>query len=306
MKELRLISTNCYNIPERVRELDDDYRLYYNVRRNVIELHNLRHNPTFQLVLPYSQLDTRTIEYIRRTRVDKIINEIKEIDEYNNNLENKLINQTLDEIHEKTKSVINYMNRGGSQIPSYSELWGDNMKVEDVLTEVLIRLGDRDKYDIMNLPQDDEEINTIVKCINMVISEIASDYLPVEFEEEVEVINGVIPYDNLSKKLINLKNVTKNSTKIDTKMYPNELLVKADGMVRVQYMYMPNAVKLGDIISLSPKITLMLIVYGVLGEYCLLQGRYEDSSLYDKRYREMLKIACRVTKEIKLKHGWWN
>ncbi len=306
MKELRLISTNCYNIPERVRELDDDYRLYYNVRRNVIELHNLRHNPTFQLVLPYSQLDTRTIEYIRRTRVDKIINEIKEIDEYNNNLENKLINQTLDEIHEKTKRVINYMNRGGSQIPSYSELWGDNMKVEDVLTEVLIRLGDRDKYDIMNLPQDDEEINTIVKCINMVISEIASDYLPVEFEEEVEVINGVIPYDNLSKKLINLKNVTKNSTKIDTKMYPNELLVKADGMVRVQYMYMPNAVKLGDIISLSPKITLMLIVYGVLGEYCLLQGRYEDSSLYDKRYREMLKIACRVTKEIKLKHGWWN
>lgn len=180
------------------------------------------------------------------------------------------------------------------------------MKVEDVLTEVLIRLGDRDKYDIMNLPQDDEEINTIVKCINMVISEIASDYLPVEFEEEVEVINGVIPYDNLSKKLINLKNVTKNSTKIDTKMYPNELLVKADSMVRVQYMYMPNAVKLGDIISLSPKITLMLIVYGVLGEYCLLQGRYEDSSLYDKRYREMLKIACRVTKEIKLKHGWWN
>ncbi len=122
MKELRLISTNCYNIPERVRELDDDYRLYYNVRRNVIELHNLRHIPTFQLVLPYSQLDTRTIEYIRRTRVDKIINEIKEIDEYNNNLENKLINQTLDEIHEKTKSVKNYMNRGGSQIPSYSEL----------------------------------------------------------------------------------------------------------------------------------------------------------------------------------------
>lgn len=122
MKELRLISTNCYNIPERVRELDDDYRLYYNARKNVIELHNLRHKPSFQLVLPYKQLDARIIEYIRRTRVDRIIDEIKEIDEYNNILENKLINQTLDEMHEKTKSVINYMNRGGSEIPSYSEL----------------------------------------------------------------------------------------------------------------------------------------------------------------------------------------
>ena len=180
------------------------------------------------------------------------------------------------------------------------------MKVEDILTEVLVRLGYRDKYDIKNLPQDDEEINTIIKCINMVVSEIASDYIPVEFEEEVEVDNGIIPYDKLSKRLINLKNITKNSTKIVTKMYPNEILVKADGLVKVCYLYMPEEVKLGDSIELSPKVTTMLIVYGALGEYCLLQGRYEDANLYDKRYREMLKVACRVTKEIKLKHGWWN
>ena len=85
------------------------------------------------------------------------------------------------------------------------------MKVEDVLTEVLVRLGDRDKYDINNLPQDDSEINTIVKCINMIVSEIASDYLPVEFSEEVEAVNGIIPYDSLSKRLINLKKITKNT-----------------------------------------------------------------------------------------------
>ena len=85
------------------------------------------------------------------------------------------------------------------------------MKVEDVLTEVLVRRGDRDKYDINNLPQDDSEINTIVKCINMIVSEIASDYLPVEFSEEVEAVNGIIPYDSLSKRLINLKKITKNN-----------------------------------------------------------------------------------------------
>ena len=51
------------------------------------------------------------------------------------------------------------------------------MKVEEVLTEVLVRLGDKDKYDINNLPQNDSEIVTIIKCINMTLSEIASDYL---------------------------------------------------------------------------------------------------------------------------------
>ncbi len=177
------------------------------------------------------------------------------------------------------------------------------MKVEEVLTEVLVRLGDKDKYDINNLPQNDSEIVTIIKCINMTLSEIASDYLPVEFEEQVEAINGIIPYDKLSKRLINLKKVTKNQSKIGAKMYPNEIVTQTSGLVNVHYLYMPDEVKLGDNIDLSPRITLMLIVYGALGEYCLLQGRYEDSMLYDKRYREMLKVACRVTKEIKLKHG---
>lgn len=180
------------------------------------------------------------------------------------------------------------------------------MKVEDILTEVLVRLGDKDKYDINNLPHDDSEINTIIKCINMIISEIASDYIPVETEEEVEVVNGVIPYEILSKRLINLKNISKNTSKIGAKMYPEHIAVKADGIVKVNYLYLPEEVKLGDKIELSPKVTVMLLTYGVLGEYCLLQGRYEDSMLFDKRYREMLKIACRVTKEIKLKHGWWN
>lgn len=117
-----MISGNCFDIPFRVRELDADYRLYYNVKNNVIELHNLRHKPTFQLVLPYKQLDVRTVEYVRRTRVDKMLDEIDGIDEYNRNLENKIINRTLDEMHKKTESIVNYMNRGGSYIPSYSEL----------------------------------------------------------------------------------------------------------------------------------------------------------------------------------------
>ena len=114
----------------------------------------------------------------------------------------------------------------------------------------------------------------------MTLSEIASDYLPVEFEEQVEAINGIIPYDKLSKRLINLKKVTKNQSKIGAKMYPNEIVTQTSGLVNVHYLYMPDEVKLGDNIDLSPRITLMLIVYGALGEYCLLQGRYEDSMLY--------------------------
>lgn len=92
------------------------------MRKNVIELHSLRRNPSFQMVMPYKQLDARAVEYVRRTRVDKILDEINQIDEYNQKLEEKIINQTMDEFNTKMKSVVNYMNRGGSELPSYSEL----------------------------------------------------------------------------------------------------------------------------------------------------------------------------------------
>lgn len=179
------------------------------------------------------------------------------------------------------------------------------MKVEEILKEVLIRLGDENKYDVQNLPQNDEEIASIIKCINMIISEIASDYIPIKKVEQVQAVNGAISYERLSKKLINLKKVTKNGMKIGAKMYPSEIITDESGLVEVEYCYIPNEVGLGDTVELLPQVTLMLLTNGVLGEYCLLLGRYEDSMLYDKRYREMLKVASRVTKEIKLKPNRW-
>lgn len=179
------------------------------------------------------------------------------------------------------------------------------MKVEEILKEVLIRLGEESKYDVKNLPQNDEEITSIIKCINMIISEIASDYIPIKMVEKVQAVNGSISYDTLSKRLINLKKVSKNGTKIKAKMYPSEILIDESGLVEVEYCYIPSEVGLGDSVELLPQVTLMLLTNGVLGEYCLLSGRYEDSMFYDKRYREMLKVASRVTKEIKLKPGRW-
>lgn len=180
------------------------------------------------------------------------------------------------------------------------------MKVEDVLAEVLLRLGEMDKYDITNLPDNDEKITLLVKCVNMIVSEIASDYVHMEYSEDIVTDDGIIPYDQLKKRLINIKRVTKNGTKIGAKLHPEHILCDARGSLNVCYYYMPSEVKIGDKIELSPRITTMLIANGVLGEYCLLVGRYEDAALYDKRYREMVKEASRVTKEIVLKHGWWN
>lgn len=179
------------------------------------------------------------------------------------------------------------------------------MKVEDIVKEVLVRLGDYDKFNPDNLPENDVQICLIVKCINMIQSEIATDYLHIETKESVLLTNGSIGYDKLKKRLINLKKVSQNGRKIKARIFPNEIVCEADGIVDLYYYYLPDDVKIGQVLELSPQVTLNLITNGVLGEYCLLQGRYEDSVFYDKKYREMLKIATKCTKSIVLRRGWW-
>lgn len=176
------------------------------------------------------------------------------------------------------------------------------MQVENVIKQALLRLGIDDRYAMDNLPEDDSVINALIRCINVVISEIASDYIEVRKVEKFTITSGVILYDNFAERLINVRKVTGDGGgKVVFKLYPSYLKVEAIGDVVVEYCYLPKTVGLGDSIELSPKVTELLMLNGVLGEYCMINGRYEDSMIYDKRYREMLKIATLPTREIKLK-----
>ncbi len=180
------------------------------------------------------------------------------------------------------------------------------MRVDSVVKQVLVRLGIDARYNLGLLPTDDELIITIVRCLNMVVGEIASDYLEVRKVEDVEVINKIIDYDNFSERLINVKKVEQSGGRnINYRLYPDHLMVESDGVVSVEYCYLPCEVELDDEIMLSPRITELLLINGVLGEYCMINGRYEDSMLYDKRYREMIKLAVMPTKEIRLKARRW-
>lgn len=82
----------------------------------------MRFKPTFQIVLPFCQLDSRAVDYVNNTRVEKCLADIKNIDEHNEMLEMKLINSAVDEMQNKTKSLMNYLDRGGSEIPSWQEM----------------------------------------------------------------------------------------------------------------------------------------------------------------------------------------
>lgn len=115
------IKNDLFDIVERLKAIDSDYYIVYNVDAGNFELHCERCRSTLQLVLPYSALDKRTVDYVLKTRVEKIIDEIKAIDEFNAAVEDKRIAEAIDKSAYLTKNLTDFINNGGN-VPSLEML----------------------------------------------------------------------------------------------------------------------------------------------------------------------------------------
>ena len=66
---LRPVTDDLYFIASRLKEIDDTYRVVYNVRRGRYEVHSdAQKGNTLCFVVPYPVLDARTLNYAARTR----------------------------------------------------------------------------------------------------------------------------------------------------------------------------------------------------------------------------------------------
>ena len=62
------ITNDLYDIAWRLRAINDNYRVYYNAEKGRYEVFN-GVTCTLEFIVPYHELDARTVEYARYTSV---------------------------------------------------------------------------------------------------------------------------------------------------------------------------------------------------------------------------------------------
>lgn len=96
-----LITHDLFDISSRLKEIDTNYTLHYNVRSGKFELHGK--DDVVLIVFPYDRIDARMITHARRTRVERSQELMREIEENNARIEAERLKEEDEYYQEKLK-----------------------------------------------------------------------------------------------------------------------------------------------------------------------------------------------------------
>lgn len=105
------------------------------------------------------------------------------------------------------------------------------MEVKKIVTQVanllkITELTDEAVFENLTLlsAQAQSDLKLIINCVNLVASEIASDYLPIIFEEDIKVANGKFDLKKLSKTILKPMELKSGLKNVYYKVIDNKLL----------------------------------------------------------------------------------
>ena len=104
------VVSHVMDIPSRLKELDDGYFVMFNVRLQKFEIwHRDMGDGVLECVLPYEELDDRTIRHVREHRTERMEALVREIEKHNRRLEERAQREWLENGAQRTKEAVMYL-----------------------------------------------------------------------------------------------------------------------------------------------------------------------------------------------------
>lgn len=186
------------------------------------------------------------------------------------------------------------------------------MKVKEIIAfacsfigeqEIVKKLTSTEAVSLTDKEQ--EKVDTLVRCFNLVNQEIASDYLPFLYTEEIDIDNSILNYADLDKTIINVYAVKGTFNRnVKYKAYTNYIQIFGKAK-SITYSYLPDKSELDDDVEFFNGLSARNYAYGIASEYLLCDGLSEDAEIWEERFKESLFVLSRKRSELKLPARRW-
>lgn len=165
------------------------------------------------------------------------------------------------------------------------------MTVKEVLKTVSAMIGREDAISYLNgstLGVGEETaptVNLMANLLNLVISELSATFIPMIKTETVTTQNGKVFYASLKENAVRIIKVYDADGKELSIKSNAEYLETEKNTVTVEYEYAPTSYGLTDTIGYTEKeVSLSTLAYGVVAEYSISQGNFDEAVMWHKRY----------------------
>ena len=87
--QLTEVTNDLFDISSRLKSINPNYKIYHNAQTDKFEVHDVSRprGATLAFTVPYRELDSRTLDYARFTRVQNAERLLAEVEEHNRKLE---------------------------------------------------------------------------------------------------------------------------------------------------------------------------------------------------------------------------
>ncbi len=187
------------------------------------------------------------------------------------------------------------------------------MTVKDIIETSAVFLGREDiisylKGDDISLSNEDaeKEISILVRCVNIVLNELATEFVPLKTIETVRCNNGQILYSSLLQNPLEILKVFDiNGKELDFSL--NQLFIKTNSnAVQVEYTYIPLPLNLSsECVYAENEVPARIVAYGVAEKACLFEGRFDEAEIWAKKFKESASTIS-LPKNAVIKGRWWR
>ena len=181
------------------------------------------------------------------------------------------------------------------------------MTVKKVIAECLVKMGVKDFTDNSKYTADEQElIDSLLAALNIVYSEIVSEYLPLTECEEVEFVGGELKISELSKRILYPIRVTRGDDVKAFRAYADRVTVNFSGKAMLEYAYMPGVdFKLSDSI-VDMRLTQSALSDGTLGEYYFANKVFDLAKSFDTSFRDKIGLLHYKGRRLRIKERRWQ
>lgn len=165
------------------------------------------------------------------------------------------------------------------------------MKVRDIIASALILLGRAELASALSAnnvaEEENETVNTLLYCFNAIENELARNYIPLVYRENLYSENNRFFYAGFLKSPVRIKKILCDGKAVDFKIYPTFVYVCAE-TIDVEYEYAPRRKKIDDNSDFGDNVGTDIIAAGIAEEYSYINGEAELGDIWKARYRDLI------------------